>query len=80
MGAFGHSAPTTSAQQDGEAPLRELAEQLLAQPYASYPGAPTQEQRVELLVGQQPSGLPLALPVPPMAGSSAAWSDGPMAR
>jgi hypothetical protein len=47
------------AQQPGDASqLRELAEQLLVQPY----GPLNQVQTTELLPGQQPSGLSLAPP------------------
>jgi hypothetical protein len=73
--------PPASAQQAGDAALRELAEQLLLRASSTYPGAPARVQTVELLPGQQPSGLPVTLPVPPggrLVGSAVYRADGEM--
>lgn len=73
----GAAVPAARAQQPGT-PLQELAERLLAAPFPGPGGGPLPE--VQLLPGQVPSDLPVALPLPPggrLVGSMVSGPSGP---
>lgn len=75
LAARAETVPLTTAQADDEAPLRALAERLLALPYPF----PSEWLRTpQLLPGILPNGLPMSLPLPPRAVvvGSAAYSSG----